>query len=90
MALNIKNVEVELLASEIARLTGETKTEAIRVALLERRARLRFRIGDARRADRVLRFLETEVWPRVPQEQLGRAPTRAEREQILGYTADGV
>jgi len=40
MALNLKNFEVENLASELARRTGETKTEAIRVALLERRDRL--------------------------------------------------
>jgi hypothetical protein len=30
MGLNIKNAEVGRLASEIARATGETKTEAIR------------------------------------------------------------
>lgn len=33
MALNIKNREVERLAAEIAALTGESKTEAIRRAL---------------------------------------------------------
>ena len=37
MALNIKNPEAEQLASEVAALTGETKTEAIRVALFERK-----------------------------------------------------
>ena len=35
MALNIKNAEVERLAAEVARLTGESKTEAIRRALDE-------------------------------------------------------
>ncbi|PIQ39346.1 MAG: hypothetical protein COW58_12160, partial [Thalassolituus sp. CG17_big_fil_post_rev_8_21_14_2_50_53_8] len=30
MGLNIKNPEVERLVSEIAQLTGETKTEALR------------------------------------------------------------
>ena len=30
MALNLKNAEVERLAAEVARLTGESKTEAIR------------------------------------------------------------
>ena len=43
MALNIKNPEVESLATELAGVTGESKTEAIRQALVERRARLRFR-----------------------------------------------
>lgn len=90
MALNIKNVEVERLADEVAALTGETKTEAVRRALAERRARLRTRIADARRADRIHRFMELEVWSRVPEDQLGRAPDRTEREEILGYGEAGV
>lgn len=90
MALNIKNPEVERLASEVADLTGETKTEAVRRALSERRDRLRTRIADASRAERTLRFFEREVWPRVPDDQVGRAPSRAEREGILGYGPDGV
>ena len=40
MGLNIKSVEVEELARQVAEATGETKTEAIRRALLERRDRL--------------------------------------------------
>ena len=36
MSLNIKNEETCRLASEMARLTGETMTEAITVALRER------------------------------------------------------
>lgn len=39
MSLNIKNPEVHELAKELAELTGETMTEAIRVALQERLAR---------------------------------------------------
>lgn len=90
MALNIKNAEVERLAAEIARLTGETKTEAIRRALVERRVRLRSRIADESRADRIQRFLEREIWSRIPPDQLGKAPDRAERERILGYGEEGV
>lgn len=90
MALNIKNTEVERLAREVARLTGETKTEAIRQALVERRRRLRTGISQESQAERLWRFLETEVWPRVPEEQLGRSPGRLEREEILGYGAEGV
>ena len=37
MALTIKNAEVERLATEVARLTGESKTQAVKVALEERR-----------------------------------------------------
>lgn len=40
MALNLRNPEVERLASTVARLTGETKTEAVRAALADRLERL--------------------------------------------------
>ena len=43
MALNIKDREAERLAAEVAALTGESKTRAIRVALQERKERLAFR-----------------------------------------------
>jgi antitoxin VapB len=90
MALNIKNQDVERLVEEISRLTGESKTEAIRQALLERRGRLRERVTVEARRSRLESFLEREVWSRVPAEQAGRAPDRAERERILGYGPQGV
>ncbi len=90
MALNIKNPEVESLASELADLTGESKTETIRQALLERKARLRFRVSEAGRKERTRRFMEREVWSRIPPDQLGRAPTKKEREEILGFGKEGV
>lgn len=90
MALNIKNPEVNRLVTEVADLTGETKTEAVRQALLERRARLRMRVTEEGRRGRIRRFLEREVWSRVPEEQKGCAPDRSERERILGYGDEGV
>ena len=90
MALNIKNPEVEFLAGELSEITGESKTEAIRQALLERRARLRLRIMPAQRRERIRRFLEREVWSKVPDGMRGRAPAKEEREAILGYGSDGV
>jgi antitoxin VapB len=91
VALNIKNTEVERLAEDVARLAGETKTEAIRRALLERRQRLQLRAAPAQyRRERLHAFLEREVWARVPADQVGRAPDRAERESILGYGEAGV
>ncbi|HUP89946.1 MAG TPA: type II toxin-antitoxin system VapB family antitoxin [Longimicrobiales bacterium] len=90
MALNIKNQQVERLASEIAELTGESKTEAIRQSLLERRDRLRYRFAEGDRKERIMRFLEREVWPRVPKDQLGKGISKKEREAILGYGPDGV
>jgi antitoxin VapB len=41
MAINIKRKETEQLAKEVAKLAGETQTEAITKALRERRDRLR-------------------------------------------------
>ena len=89
MALNIKNSEVERLAGEVARLTGESKTEAIRRALEERRGRLKSASHQSRRA-RVLRFLQKKVWPGLPKAQMGRRLTRAEEDEILGYGPGGV
>lgn len=90
MALNIKDPETERLATEVAMLTGETKTRAINVALRERRERLLAARSAPDRADRLARFLTDEAWPQLPPEMLGRAPTKAEREQILGYGPEGV
>jgi antitoxin VapB len=51
VALNIRSEETEELASALAKLTGETKTEAVTQALRERlqrirRARARRRLAD--------------------------------------------
>ena len=89
MALNLKNAEVERLAAEVAQLTGETKTEAIRRALEERRRRLKGVSGDGRR-DRVLRHLKSKVWPKIPKRQIGRRLSRHEEDAILGYGPEGV
>lgn len=89
MPLNIKNLDVERLAAEVARLTGESKTEAIRRALDERRRRLKGVSADQRRA-RVLRFLDKHVWPTLQEGERGRRLTRAEEDDILGYGPNGV
>ncbi len=39
MALNIRNQETEQLAAAVAKLTGETKTQAVTQALRDRLAR---------------------------------------------------
>jgi len=90
MALNIKNEVVERLAAEVARMAGESKTEAVRRALEERKARLAFRVGDDDRRARLQRFLEAEVWPHVPAEELGRHLSRVAEDEILGYGPEGV
>ena len=89
MALNLKNADVERLAAEVAELTGESKTEAIRKALEERRRRLRG-AGVGERRERMLKFLKTKVWPDIPKKELGRKLSRAEEDDILGYGVEGV
>ncbi len=90
MALNIKNPAVEQLVSDIASLTGETKTEAVRKALEERKERLSLRVAQEDREGDLMRFLEREVWPLVPPDQLGRRLSSQEEDEILGYGPDGV
>ncbi|HMJ72153.1 MAG TPA: type II toxin-antitoxin system VapB family antitoxin [Solirubrobacterales bacterium] len=91
MALNIKDQETEKLAAEVAELTGESKTGAVRNALREKRDRLEFQRGgskEKRRQD-LRRFMETEIWPQIPDELRGKSITKAEREEILGYGPEG-
>jgi antitoxin VapB len=89
MAMNIKDTEAERLAAEVAALTGESKTAAVRTALRERRERLTAQSEP--RARTLRRFLEDEIWPRVPAELQDQPPmTKAEREEILGYGPEGV
>lgn len=90
MALNIKDREAERLAAEVAAMTGESKTRAIRVALEERKQRLAVRRVRRDRGQALRRFLADEVWPQVPRRSLGRRVTKREREALLGYGPEGV
>jgi antitoxin VapB len=90
VALNIKDAETEKLAAEVAALTGETKTRAVKTALSERKARLAAGTTGTDRARRLRRFLEEEAWPQVPESVLGKPLTREEREAILGYGPRGI
>jgi antitoxin VapB len=88
MALNIKDPETERLAAEVAALTGKTKTGAVRYAL--RQVLLsQSRRPVKQREERLTRFLEEEIWPLIPPDQLGRPVSKAEREEILGFSEDG-
>ena len=51
MALNIRNPETEKLVEALARLTGETKTEAVTRAIRDRLTRLRRQRTRRRLAD---------------------------------------
>jgi antitoxin VapB len=90
MPLNIKNAEVEQLVDDVTRVTGESKTEAVRRALDERKSRLALKLLVTEPAERFQRFLEDEVWPLVPLGEKGRTLSRTEEDEILGYGAEGV
>lgn len=85
----MKSPEVEELLEALARLTGESKTEAVRRALAECREWLSLQQGRRERGSDFLRFLEEEVWPKAPPGQLGRRLSREEEDEILGYGPEG-
>ena len=82
MALNIRNVEAERLAAELALLTGQTKTEALAEALRDRLNRLR--------RDRSGRSLADEL-DDIGQ-RCARLPARDRRpaDEILDYDEHGI
>ncbi len=82
MALNIRNREAERLAAELAALTGETKTEAVRSALEDKLVRLRREQAGRRLAE------ELEDVAR----RYASLPVLDDRsaEEILGYDGDGL
>jgi antitoxin VapB len=91
MTLTIKDRETEALVTKITAVTGETEVDALRLAALERLERLGSRSTSKKRSPgEIRRWLETEVWPRIPEELRGRGVTKGEREEILGYGPDGV
>lgn len=90
MALTIKNAEVERLAGEIAEITGESKTQAIRAALRERRDRLALHIAPVARKEHRRRFLEREIWSDIPADLLDKPHDDTLDDEILGYGEHGV
>lgn len=89
MALNIKNPEVERLATEVAQMARETKTEAIRRALEERKARLKVGPSREEKYRRTMEYLRREVWPNIPPEDRGKVMSKQEEEEILGIGPNG-
>jgi antitoxin VapB len=90
MALNIKNPEVERLATEVAEMARETKTQAIRRALEDRKAKLEAEMLPLGKRRGVREYLEKYIWPTIPPEIRGKGISKEEREEILGYGPDGV
>lgn len=82
MTLSIRNEEAERLAAQIARLTGESKTQVVAQALRERLERLRRRGAlEQRRVDEL-----NEIALRC-----AALPVRDRRsaDEILGYDEHG-
>jgi antitoxin VapB len=78
MALSLKDPETDRLAREVARLTGESLTEAVRKSLSERLERERLRRGRPARglAERLLEIARhcsslPDIDARSPDEILG-------------------
>ena len=92
MTLKIEDKEAEQLATEIATLRRGEQDRRVRQALRERHERLGLEpaAGHKREPGSLLRFLETEIWPLIPAEELDKPPmTKAEREEILGIGPEG-
>lgn len=82
MALNIRNPEAEKLATELARQTGESKTEAVTKALRDRLARVRRARTQRRLSDELEQI--AEHCASLPVLHGRRA------EEILGYDEGGL
>lgn len=81
MHLNIKNDEAHKLATELARLTGESLTSAVTLALRERLMRERRRRRAEKIAARLMRI--GKAYAAFPD--TGRSP-----DEILGYDEYGL
>lgn len=82
MALNIRNPEAERLAADLARLTGESKTDAVTEALRDRLLRVRRERARRRLADELNRIAL----------ECAALPVRDSRsaDEILGYDERGL
>lgn len=83
MALNIRNRETERLAAELAKLTGETKTQAVTRALRDRLDRVQRKRRHRRRLVDELDEIATHC---------ASLPVRDRRsaDEIIGYDDRGV
>jgi antitoxin VapB len=88
--MNIKDTETEQLVTELASLTGESKTGAVRTAVRARIEQIHANENAEQRRIRLTRLLEDEIWPLIPPEERGKPLTKEEQEEILGYGPDGV
>jgi len=81
MPISIKNEETETLARKLSELTGETLTEAIRVAVAERYEHLRVRNGRSLADDLNAIALHCASLPQI---------SNLTDDEILGYDEAGI
>jgi antitoxin VapB len=74
MAQDIEDTEAEQLAAEVAEMTGTADG----------------RKPSAGKGKSMQEWLETEIWPRIPEEERGKRLTKEEVEDILGFGPEGV
>ena len=82
MAISIKDTETDAMARRLAKMTGETLTTAVAVALRERLARTQRKAAGASRLARLLRL----------RAQFGRLRVVDHRpaRQLVDYDEDGL
>lgn len=74
----LPNANRQRSASEIREAQADYETRATPV------------VADAKaRLEVIRRLLENEIWPQIPPEMIGQAPTKKEREEILGISEEG-
>lgn len=79
--INIKSERVIGLLDDLLAITGESKVDAVTRALELRLAT----IAKGTKAARTLTWLETQVWPNLPEGTRGRAPGKEEQEALLDF-----
>ena len=83
MALSLKDKETDSLARQIASLTGETLTEAVRISLSERLRRERLKRGKAPSLEDELQaiFRHMDALPNLDARSA---------DEIIGYDENGL
>jgi hypothetical protein len=77
------------MLDNLTAMDNESKTEAVRRALLERKASLNARPGSQTRSERAASIIEI-FRASAPAEMLGKRLSRAEEAEILGFGPGGV
>ena len=79
--VNLKSDRVAQLLEQVTSQTGESNVDAVTKAL---EARLK-ELEAGNRTARTLAWLEASVWPSLPDDVRGKAPSKEEQEEMLGF-----